>query len=221
MPRLPRAADSPSYPRGVAGRGRWAGRFLIVVGVVTAACGATPSATPAPPATPTTTATASPSASATPSAGPTGPFGPLPGTCGVQAAGSATTPRASIIDLRAESFADYDSLTFEFERGLPGSLVEQAEPPFRHDPSDLPMEVQGDAFYRVVLSGASIVDEEFQPVYEGPTDFLPGLPRIRHVSLAGDFEAVSTWVIGLEAPTCMAAKSVPENRLVIVFYGSP
>jgi hypothetical protein len=181
------------------------------------ACSASP--TPGPSASPSPTAAQS--ASATASAIASGPISSLPAGCPADATGTATTPRVSIADIETQGYPDYDALVFDFDRGLPSYAITSAVPPFTRDPSDLPLTVEGTAFFSVVFQGASIVDEEFQKVYEGPTDFKPNLTRITHVVMAGDFEAVSTWIVGLAAPACLAIQSSPPDRLVIAFFDAP
>jgi hypothetical protein len=188
----------------------------VTLGLISGGCAASP--TPGPTATPSPTAaqSASPTASAS-----LGPIASLPAGCPADAAGTATAPRVSIADVEAQPYPDYDALVFDFDRGLPSYAITSAVPPFTRDPSDLPLTVEGTAFFSVVFQGASIVDEEFQPVYEGPTDFKPNLTRIQHVVMAGDFEAVSTWIVGLAGPACLAVQSFPPDRLVIAFFDAP
>jgi hypothetical protein len=188
---------------------------VVTFGLLAGACSASP--TPAPSATPSPTAVQSASATAAASVGPISSF---PAGCPEDATGTATVPRVSIADVEPQSFPDYDVLAFDFDRGLPNYAITSAVPPFTRDPSGLSLTVDGTAFFSVVLQGASIVDEEFQPVYEGATDFKPDLARIKHVVLAGDFEAVSTWIVGLAAPACLAAEA-SGDRLVIVFFVAP
>ena len=193
---------------------RWGAAAAVIF--LASACAASP--TPGP--------TASPSPSAAKTAGATasaslGPISSLPAGCPEDAHGTATAPRVSIADIVAEGYPDYDALTFDFDRGLPEYAVSHVEPPFTSDPSGKPLTVNGSSFFSVVLHGASIVDEEFQAVYEGPTDFAPSLTRIRHVVLAGDFEAVSSWLVGLAAPACLAVEAQSGKRLVIAFLDAP
>lgn len=184
----------------------------IALALLAGGCAGSPTATPAPTAS-----------APSPASGPTtsGPIASLPAGCLEQANGSATQSRVSITDVATATYPDYDVLIFDFDRGLPDWTVSHVEPPFTRDPSGLPIEVDGSFFYSVVLSGASIVDEASQPVYEGPTELRPELPRIRHLVLAGDFEAVSTWLVGLEGPTCVAAQAFDDRRLVIAFLDAP
>ena len=190
----------------------------VTLGLVSGGCAASPTPGPTASASPTAAPSASPTASAS-----LGPIASLPAGCPADAAGTATAPRVSIADVEAQPYPayDYDLLSFDFDRGLPSYAITSVVPPFTRDPSDLPLTVEGTAFFSIVFQGASIVDEEFQPVYEGPTDFKPNLTRIRHVVLAGDFEAVSTWIVGLAAPACLAVQTFPPDRLAIAFFGAP
>jgi hypothetical protein len=188
----------------------------VTLGLIAGGCAASPTPGPTASASPTAAQSASPTASAS-----LGPIASLPAGCPADAAGTATAPRVAIADVEAQPYPDYDVLVFDFDRGLPSYAITSAVPPFTRDPSDLPLTVEGTAFFSVVFQGASIVDEEFQPVYEGPTDFKPTLTRIQHVVMAGDFEAVSTWIVGLAGPACLAVQSSPPDRLVIAFFDAP
>ena len=214
--------DRRILPKMTEGSGRRRRRtpiglaVALTISISAGACSASP--TPGPTASPSPTAAQTASATASPSVGP---ISSLPAGCPEDASGTATGPRVSIADVEAQGYPDYDVLAFDFDRGLPTYAITSAVPPFTRDPSGLPLTVEGKAFFSVVLQGASIVDEEFQPVYEGSTDFKPDLARIKHVVLAGDFEAVSTWIVGLAAPACLAVQAFPPDRLVIGFFGAP
>jgi len=127
----------------------------------------------------------------------------------------------TIADITTQTYAAYDAVIFDFDRGIPDYEVKVASPPFTADPSGRPLNVQGNAFVAITFKGASIMDEEFQPVYEGPTDIKPGLPRVQELILAGDFEAVSSWIVGLAAPPCLAVQAFNGDRIVIAFLDKP
>src|SRR5439155_15225007 len=137
--------------------------------------------------------------------------------CAQDASGTATAPRVSIAAIKIQGYPDYDVVVFDFDRGLPDYAITHSDPPFTSDASGKPLAVQGVAFFSIVFRGASIVDEELQPVYEGPSDLQPNLPRIQEVVLSGDFEAVSSWIVGLHAPACLAAQTFSGKRLVVAF----
>jgi len=206
--------------------GAWRSWTLPIAAVLlAAACGAAPSQAPsATPSIASATATGSATPCRAPAGAPSdsgGPLASLPSGCAETASGSASAPRVTIADITMQTFEPYDALIFDFDRGLPEWEVKVADPPFTKDPSGQPLEVQGKAFVTVIFRGASIVDEEFQPIYEGLTDLHPGLPRIQEVVLAGDFEAVSSWVVGLASPVCVAAQAFNANRVVIAFLDAP
>jgi hypothetical protein len=190
--------------------------IVVTLGLLAGACSASP--TPGPSATPSPTAVQSASAAASASVGPISSF---PAGCPEDASGTATAPRVSIADVEPQGYPDYDVVVFDFDRGLPEYEITHVEPPFTSDPSGKPLPVQGVAFFSIVFHGASIVDEEFQPVYEGTTDLQPNLQRIQEVVMAGDFEAVSSWIVGLRAPACLAAQTFSGKRLVVAFGDAP
>jgi hypothetical protein len=190
--------------------------IVVTFGVLAGACSASPTAGPSATTGPTVVQTASATASAS-----VGPISSFPAGCPNDATGTATVPRVSIADVEPQGYPDYDAVVFDFDRGLPDYEITHVEPPFTSDPSGKPLSVQGVAFFSIVFRGASIVDEEFQSVYKGPTDLQPNLQRIQEVVMSGDFEAVSSWIVGLHAPACLAAQAVSGTRLVVAFGDAP
>jgi hypothetical protein len=76
--------------------------------------------------------------------------------------------------------------------------------------------VQGSSFLIVVMHRASTIDPYGAISYVGPTDFTPDFPAVSELRAAGDFERVSSWVIGLNGPSChrVYTLTIPA-RLVI------
>lgn len=196
---------------------------MLIAGLVLAACSTNPATAPsatltagssvAPSATPTTTASSAASESAAPTAVPSSAETAFACTT-VQ--GGPTTERAQLSDVRLGTHAGYDRLTFQFNAGMPRYTVETATPPFTQDASGMPIDVDGSAFLRVTLDGGTKVLPNGGVSYVGETEFKPGYPKIAHVIEGGDFEAVSTWYIGLASDGCfrVTALSSPA-RLVI------
>ena len=56
--------------------------------------------------------------------------------------------RANIADVRVATHDGYDRVVFEFTDGLPEVFLERAEPPFTHDASGAPIDVEGTSFLR-------------------------------------------------------------------------
>lgn len=99
---------------------------------------------------------------------------------------------------------------------MPGYSLEYVRPPLTQMPSDLPMEVPGSTFMELVLQGGTKLDEDFNLVYDGPTRFEPGFPMLIALYERGDFEAVSSWYVGVDREPCIRVFTLTDPpRLVI------
>lgn len=189
--------------------------LLVLAALLLAACGSTPSpsvpaspspsaavaSSPASPAGSPSPSSIAPSPSLAPSSGPTLAASPVACADAVHRAGTAE--RAQLTGLTAANAAGAGSVVFTFA-GAPFPTVDvtRGTPPFRADPSDLPVSVLGSAFWVVVLHGGTGIDPSGVETYTGPGEIRPaGSPIVDLVRL-GDFEAVSRWVIGTDAATC-------------------
>ena len=142
-----------------------------------------------------------------------GPF-----TCDLPIHVDATTARANITDVRVGSHADYDRVVFEFTDGLPEASLERAEPPFTQDASGAPIDVEGSSFLRLVMRGGTKQTEAGTSSYDGPLDFDPGFATLVDLIEGGDFEAQSTWYLGLTSEACVRVITLTDDgppRLVI------
>jgi len=140
----------------------------------------------------------------------------LPFVCTPTVGFPATTDRAQITDVRVAEHDGYDRVVFEFSDGIPETLIEAVLPPFFEDASGLPLTVNGSAFLQITMDGASKVDPNDVVTYAGPTEFEPGLPQLVHLVEGGDFEAVSTWYLGMDGGGCLRVLTLAgPNRLVI------
>lgn len=154
------------------------------------------------------------STTASASAAPSEDLGPF--TCTFPIEERGTPVHTQIVDVRVGEHDGYDRVVFEFDDGIPEFVLSQAEPPYTEDPSGLPIEVDGAAVRQLVLIGATRFDEEFEPTYDGETELMPGFPQLVHLVEAGDFEAVSSWYIGLSADACARVLTLDgPDRLVI------
>lgn len=178
---------------------------------------------PAPSATvgPTpTTAPAATTPTATPSVSPDvspEPTSSLPAfTCTLPINVAATASLAQIHDIRVGTHDGYDRLVWEFESGIPAVSVERAQPPFVADPSGLPLTVQGTSFLKIVMQGGTTLTPDYTKSYAGPTDLTPGYPMLVELKIAGDFEGVSSWYVGMTAGACVRVFTLSApDRLVI------
>jgi hypothetical protein len=161
-----------------------------------ASASAPPSSAPA-----STPPSESPSSSATVEPVPSEDLGSF--RCDLPVVEAATVPRAQIVDVRVGTHHDYDRVVFEFADGLPEFSLDRATPPFAQDGSGLPVEVEGTSFLRLTMRGGTKQMEDGTSSYDGPTDFDPGFPMLVDLAEGGDFEAQSTWYLGLNTDACL------------------
>jgi hypothetical protein len=202
------------------GYARRIGRKLILACALlaVAGCGSSSSSeSEPPPAAGTTTVTAPATTSVQ--------TDPLPGAGTSVVVGPSRAKDTALLERVAVGHHDgYDRVVFQF-RGdsLPGYRVEYVEPPLKEDGSGNPVDVAGNAFVVVRMEPASGFDlntGEGQLVYKGPKR-LPGTGVVKEVVRTGDFEAVLSWAIGLEAkvPFLVTTTASPA-RLIVDFKNS-
>jgi hypothetical protein len=123
-----------------------------------------------------------------------------------------------LVSIRAAHHPGFDRIVFEFAGRLPERTTARWTDRVTQDPSDLPVDVQGNAFIRVVLSPVRAHHdvEPFQPTY-GPSRRAYDLPNIAHLVAAGDFEAVVSFGVGLMKRTTIlrTARLHDPSRFVI------
>ncbi len=107
-----------------------------------------------------------------------------------------------LTDIRPAGHDGYDRIVFQFDNGAPEVALKQGLPPFTTDPADLPLQVEGSAFLQLTLRGASRGGSDGPTTYNGPTDFDAKLAELGQVRMAGDFEGVMTFILGLVSPPC-------------------
>jgi hypothetical protein len=133
----------------------------------------------------------------------------------------------NLVDVRVGAHPDFDRVVFEFappspnpggKAGIPHYDIEAVRPPFSEDPSDLPIEVEGAAFARIVLQGATGYDFYGNATYDGPRRLTPGYETLTQLVEGGDFEATMTWIFGLSQRSCWQVHELHNpDRLVIDF----
>jgi hypothetical protein len=201
------------------------GSFAIIASIALAGCtAASPSpSTPGPGGSTVASASAEPSIAASqppsvePSAVASEPTDSLlPFACTPSVTVPSTTDRAQILDVRVGTHDGYDRVVFEFASGIPDAVIEGVLPPLYEDGSGLEMDVAGSAFLKVTMHGASRVSPDGGVTYDGSTNFRPGFDRLVQLIEGGDFEAVSTWYLGLDGASCYRVFALQDpSRLVI------
>jgi len=113
---------------------------------------------------------------------------------------ATNTETALLTDVRAARHEGYDRVVFEFGNVLPGYDVRYVEKPVHQDASGLVVPVAGTYVVQVRMENALDADltQEAAPLtYTGPQRFSPGTPEVVELVRTGGFEAVLTWVAGL------------------------
>ncbi len=114
------------------------------------------------------------------------------------------SPPAETLLLREVRMAGhpcFDRIVFEFGgAGPPGYEVGYLDAPPTEDPSGNPVDVAGSVFLEIRMQSASGFDFEHNtPSYSGPARLTPSdTTYAREAARAGDFEAILTWVVGLD-----------------------
>jgi hypothetical protein len=188
--------------------------LLLTVAIALSAC---QSPGVAATATPRSTPRASPAPSAPATADPAPSAELAPFACEFPVDVPATAGAiANIVDVRVGTHDGYDRVVFEFTTGAPEITLDRAEPPFLQDGSGLPIDVEGQPVLRLVMRGGTKQTESGGSSYEGPTDFDPGFAQLVDLVEGGDFEAQSTWYLGLAGDACVRVFWLAgPDRLVI------
>lgn len=157
-----------------------------------------------------TTALVSPSAQA---AAPSRPSAALPPfTCGSTSGGSTAT-LGHLRSVRVGHHTGYDRFVVEFTGTvLPHyALTPKSSAVFYLDPGGQRVTLRGTAGILVVLSHSTGAG-----TFSGSTDLVTGFPQLREARRLGDFEAVTSWGIGLAHQSCKRVFALTSpTRLVI------
>jgi hypothetical protein len=147
-----------------------------------------------------------------------------PSAASVQASDPA--PAGLFVEMRAASHPGFERLVFEFggDKAPPHRIRAVTE--VREDPSDKLIPLQGKRFLVVVFDGATLdtmlweSDPGKARRYTGPKRITPDLPLLKEVAVAGNFEAVLSFGVGLSGQATMDVQELTSPaRLVIDLRG--
>ena len=148
---------------------------------------------------------------------------------GTEAAqGGGEAPTRLLTDVRVGVHECYERVTFELkpqqgEADGPVGWRARYEPgPITEDGSGRVVSVKGAAFLVVTMTaaGADLSQESAPATYTGPASLeAAGATRIQQVRRTGDFEAVLTWVIGLDRQRPFRVTTQEGPARVIVDVG--
>lgn len=131
-----------------------------------------------------------------------------------------------LTDVTAVSEDCSDKVVFDFEKQEPGPGFQVSYQPAStakvEDGSGAPVEIEGNAFLVAKLTPAmtaKIDGDQVTKTYTGPKRIKSDGSRVREVVKTGDFEAVVTWVIGLDEKRPFTTKA-SESQLIVEIDGS-
>ena len=101
-------------------------------------------------------------------------------------------------------------------------LVAYVKPPILADPSGKEVTIDGKAFLQITIQGAvANYLAAGGTAYSGPNELKPGLPNLAEAELTGDFEAVLTWVLGVNEEADFRVLTLDSPARLVVDVGHP
>lgn len=110
------------------------------------------------------------------------------GTLNIQ----TTTKQAVLRSVTAAAHPTFDRVVWRFSIGTPAWRAQYVAHPVK-DPSGLPVTIAGSRFLEISFTPAR------RATSGHPGELTPRLPNVRQTTVSGDFEAVTTVVVGLKA----------------------
>ncbi len=141
----------------------------------------------------------------------------------------ATTAPAGLLQaIRTGRHPGYDRLVFEFGGTTAPAHAIRYVDKVTTDPADKPVPLRGSAFLYVVVHGGTldttprVADPSQGQRYTGPTRVTPLLPMLSEAAVAGDFESVLSFGVGVTRPTGITVSTLTAPaRLVVDFWHAP
>lgn len=125
---------------------------------------------------------------------------------------------ALLTAVSAASGDGVDRVSFTFDGGVPGFDVGYIDPPVRQDGSGNVVAVDGVAFLEMRFAPAAGVDlgGTLEQTYTGPGTVTGDTRAVTEVVRTGDFEAIVTWVAGVDAEVPFRVETDPSAGTVTV-----
>jgi hypothetical protein len=177
---------------------------LIVIPVIFAAC--TGAVSPTPAESPTST--------------------PVQTRCPVTPMGLTTLTSNRLTAVHLEPSGETAQVVFELGdpategQSTPTVSMTVATPPFTQDGSGLPIQVTGERVVQVRFDGMWLYGSDGTPTLQGDRRIDDG-GTVRTVVNAGEFEGVSTWLIGFDGPSCARAVTAADGRSLTLEFSPP
>lgn len=136
-------------------------------------------------------------------------------TAGIIDRPQADAPAATLVAVRTGSHEGFDRVVFEFDERVPGYHTEYIDRPVRKCGSGKVTQVAGDGWLEVRMYPANAHTEEGRPTV-ADRERMPNLPVLAELELTCDFEAVVTWVLGVESPNRYQIRELSSPPRLVV-----
>src|SRR3954452_16742398 len=126
---------------------------------------------------------------------------------------AAAAPPPTLVDIRASHHPGFDRIVYEFENGLPSTHRVRYVRRLIADPSGRPVPIAGRAILRVRFERARA---HAAGTATAPSRQAFALPNIMTTVRAGDFEAVTSYGIGLAKRTAFRVFTLRNPSRVVI-----
>ncbi|WP_166255024.1 AMIN-like domain-containing (lipo)protein [Marinobacter salicampi] len=124
-------------------------------------------------------------------------------------------PTSRLVAVRTGTHEGFDRVVFEFDEQVPGYHTGYIDQPVRKCGSGKVAHLTGDGWLEVRMYPAKAHTAEGQPTVTN-RERRPNLPVLSELELTCDFEAVVTWVFGVESPNRYQVRELSSpSRLVV------
>ncbi|GGY66156.1 AMIN-like domain-containing (lipo)protein [Marinobacter zhanjiangensis] len=122
---------------------------------------------------------------------------------------------ATLLAVRTGTHDGFDRIVFEFDERVPGYHTEYIDQPVRKCGSGKVTPVAGDGWLEVRIYPANAHTREGQPTVTD-RERMTGLLVLSELELTCDFEAVVTWVLGVESPNRYRVRELSSPPRLVV-----
>jgi len=136
-------------------------------------------------------------------------------TAGIIDRPRSNQPAAKLAAVRTGTHEGFDRVVFEFDERVPGYHIEYIDQPVRKCGSGKVTPLAGDGWLEVRMYPAKAHTEEGQPTVSN-RERMPKLPVLSELELTCDFEAVVTWVFGVESPNRYQVRELSNPPRLVV-----
>lgn len=136
-------------------------------------------------------------------------------TAGIVDRSRPDSPVTTLMTVRSAAHDGFDRVVFEFDGQIPGYHTEYIDQPVRKCGSGNVTQVAGDGWLEVRMYPANAHTKAGQAAVT-EREQAPGLPVLAELELTCDFEAVVTWILGVESPNRYRIRELSNPPRLVV-----